>query len=75
MNQIAAPAHMTANGPERTGMIEGPSLFVKVLQSVSSTLTRKEDDIEKKYEGSSWCDQTEHDLNYDVIAGRQTKRP
>jgi hypothetical protein len=76
MNQIAAPANITANGPERTGTIGGPSLFANVIRSVIRTLMRKEEDhIAKRYEGFSWCDQTERDLNYDAIAGRQTKRP
>jgi hypothetical protein len=73
MNQIAAPAHISADEPERTGTIRGPSLMV--LKSLISTFIRAEDDIAKRYEGSAWCDQTEHDLNYDVITGRRTKRP
>jgi hypothetical protein len=74
MNQIAAPANITADEPDGIGTI-GPSFFTKVLKSLISTLARKEEhDIAKRYEGVSWCDPTEHDLNYEVITGRQTKR-
>jgi hypothetical protein len=75
MNRIAAPAHVTADEPERTAAFTHGSLFARVLNSLISTVIRKEeDDIAKWYEGSSWCDQTEHDLNEDVMTGRRTRQ-
>jgi hypothetical protein len=75
MNQIAAPAHITTGEPRHIAAFTPWSLFTRVLKSLISTVIRKkEDDIAKRYEGSCWCDQTEHDLNYDVIAGRHARR-
>jgi len=73
MNRIAAPAHITA---DRSGTETLPhqSLFARVLKSLNRTVIGKEeDDVAKWYEGSSWCDQTEHDLNHDAITGRRTR--
>jgi hypothetical protein len=74
MNRIAVPAHLTADEPERTATTRRP-LFARVLDFLVSTFIRKEeDDIAQWYEGSSWCDQTEQDLNDDVMTGRRTRR-
>jgi hypothetical protein len=76
MNQIAAPAHITADEPKRSARFTLRSLFARILKYLISTLIRnKEDYIAEAYEGSCWCDQTEHDLNYDAITGRHMRRP
>jgi hypothetical protein len=75
MNQIAAPAQINVDKPERNATFTPRSLFARILDSLVSTVIRKEvDDIAQRYEGSSWCDQTEHDLNDDMITGCRTRR-
>jgi hypothetical protein len=75
MAQIAAPAHITADESKRAITFTPPSFFAKVRRFLISTIFRKrDDDFAKRYEGTSWCDQTEHDLNYDVMTGRRTRR-
>jgi len=76
MSQIIAPAHITADEPKRNATSALRSLSARVIKSLITTVVRtKEHDIAERYEGSGWCDQTEHDLNYDVITGRYARRP
>jgi hypothetical protein len=76
MNPIAAPAHIAADDqPKRIAAFDPRSIITKALKSLIGIVVRsKDDDAAKQYEGSSWCDQTEHDLNYDVMTGRRTRR-
>ena len=75
MTQIAAPAHITTDETKGSATFAPSSYFTRVLKFVISTVFHKqEDDIAKRYEGSSWCDSTEHDLNCDVMTGRRTRR-
>jgi hypothetical protein len=74
MNPIAAPAHI-ADQPKRVAAFRPRSFLTKALKIlIGAVVHKKDDDIAKQYEGSSWCDQTEHDLNYDVMTGRRTRR-
>jgi hypothetical protein len=76
MNRIYAPAHITADEPKRTTAFTPRSVFTRVFKSLISTVIRKQEgDIAKLYEGFSWCDQTEHNLNNDVMTGHHTRRP
>ena len=75
MTQIAAPAHITADQPQRTAVFKPSPFFKRVRKFLTQAIIRiPDDDIGKLYEGSSWCDQTERDLNNDVITGRRTRR-
>ena len=40
---------------------------------VGAVIRRNEIDIARRYQGSAWCDSTEHDLNYDIMTGRRTR--
>jgi hypothetical protein len=76
MNQIAAPAHITADEPKHTVTFTPLSLLARFINSLSSVVIRKAaDNIANRYEGSSWCDKTERDLIYDVMTGCHTERP
>jgi hypothetical protein len=49
--------------------------FKRVLDLFVSAVVRKEEqDIARLYEGCSWCDSTEHDLNHDVMTARRGAR-
>jgi hypothetical protein len=73
MNRIAAPAHIAADESRHTAAFSPRSLLARFLKSLISTIIREEDnDIAKRYEGFSWCDQTEHNLHHDVMTGRHT---
>ena len=75
MNPIVAPAHIAADPPKRVAAFNPRSIVTRALKFlISAVIRKKDDDIAKHYEGSSWCDQTEHDLNYDVMTGRRTRR-
>jgi hypothetical protein len=32
-----------------------------------------EDEIVRRYEGQSWCDSTERNMNYDIMTGRYSR--
>lgn len=73
MNPLAAPARMSADDLKHTAALTHHSFLTKMMDSLASIIIRrKKDDIAKRYEGCSWCDSTEHDLNYDVMTGRNT---
>jgi hypothetical protein len=75
MTQITAPAHITAVNRKRTATFTPRSHLARAWSFLLSAVIRTRDnDVAKQYEGSSWCDRTEHDLNYDVITGRRTRR-
>ena len=75
MNPIAAPAHIAADQSKRVAAFSPRSFVTRALKFlIGAIVHKKDDDVARNYEGSSWCDQTEHDLNYDVMTGRRTRR-
>jgi DNA-binding Lrp family transcriptional regulator len=74
MNEIAAPARIAAHEIDCRAAVTPWSTARRVLKLVVSVIIRRSEvDVAKRYQGSSWCDSIEHELNYDVITGRRAR--
>ena len=70
MNPIAASARGAAR-ELKPAAVTHRSLLTRTFGFLRR-FRNADDGIAKRYEGSSWCDATEHDLNRDVMTGRYT---
>jgi hypothetical protein len=70
MNPIAAPARFSAR-EFKPADITHRSFLTRAFGFLLR-FRNADDGIAKRYEGSSWCDATEHDLNRDVMTGHYT---
>jgi hypothetical protein len=68
MNPIAALARIAAHEP-KPAAVTHRSLLTRTFDFLLR-YRDADDGIAKRYDGSSWCDATEHDLNCDVMTGR-----
>jgi hypothetical protein len=55
--------------------LKHPASLAELLGQAFDRLSRAirfagEDDIVRRYEGHSWCDSTERNMNYDIMTGR-----
>jgi hypothetical protein len=75
LNQIAARARITTDELDRRTAVAPPWRLTQVLKFlVNSVIRRNEEDLAERYQGSSWCDSSEYDLNCDVATGQRTRR-
>src|ERR1700688_2546531 len=75
MHQIAAPTHITTDELDRRAAVPPSWTMTRVLNFlVNEVIRRDEEDAAKLYQGSSWCDSTEYDLNCDIMTGRRKRR-
>jgi hypothetical protein len=52
------------------------SLLARVVAYFVGNMARfDEEQVVKRYEGHSWCDSTERELNYEIMTGRRTGDP
>ena len=73
MNQIVAPARLRADEHDPDAIVAPAWTLTGVIDwIVGAVIRRNEVDIARRYQGSAWCDSTEHDLNYDIMTGRRT---
>jgi hypothetical protein len=70
MNRTALPVHLSTNQPRhrpRFALKLGrlPRL-AQVLASIADAIRRSDEDhVVSRYEGNSWCDSTDRELNYE----------
>ena len=74
MNPIAAQARITVDATRRQAATTPRSALKRIWTFVTGAVVHSnEDDITEQYQGRSWCDSTEHDLNCDVMTGRRRR--
>jgi len=76
MSHVVIPTYIGAEQPRRRSIfplsLGRPRRFSQVVEIVARMIRRSdEDDILRRYEGHSWCDSAERDINYHIMTGRR----
>jgi len=67
---------MGALSPEHRNPLKfgRPLTMARVFElAVRAIRYNDEDDVVSRYEGHSWCDSTERDMNYDIMSSRHLR--
>jgi hypothetical protein len=80
MNRAVLPVPLSTHQPrryQRSALKLGrlPRL-ARVLASIAAVIRRSDEErVVSRYEGRSWCDSTDRELNYEIMTSRRTEDP
>jgi hypothetical protein len=76
MNHAVMPVQIATDRPRRRPVFTVKLArlgLTRAFQFARKLLRRSdEDDVVERYDGHSWCDSTERNINYDIMTGRRT---